>query len=42
MPLTVSNNSAVASASYYLGKNQKALQAQYQETGQRKENNRAQ
>ena len=27
MPLTVSNNSAVASASYYLGKNQKALQA---------------
>ena len=26
MPLTVSNNSAVASASYYLGKNQKALQ----------------
>ena len=27
MPLTVSNNSAVATASYYLGKNQKALQA---------------
>ena len=27
MPLTVSNNSAVAAASYYLGKNQKALQA---------------
>ena len=26
MPLTVSNNSAVAAASYYLGKNQKALQ----------------
>ena len=26
MPLTISNNSAVASASYYLGKNQKALQ----------------
>ena len=26
MPLTVSNNSAVASASYYLGKNQQALQ----------------
>ena len=26
MPLTVSNNSAVASASYYLDKNQKALQ----------------
>ena len=26
MPLTISNNSAVASASYYLGKNQQALQ----------------
>ena len=26
MPLTISNNSAVASASYYLDKNQKALQ----------------
>ena len=26
MPLTVSNNSAVAAASHYLGKNQKALQ----------------
>ena len=26
MTLTISNNSAVASASYYLGKNQKALQ----------------
>ena len=26
MPLTVSNNSAVAAASYYLDKNQKALQ----------------
>ena len=26
MPLTVSNNSAVATASYYLDKNQKALQ----------------
>ena len=26
MPLTVSNNTAVASASYYLGKNQQALQ----------------
>ena len=26
MPLTVSNNSAVASANYYLGKNQQALQ----------------
>ena len=26
MPLTISNNTAVASASYYLGKNQQALQ----------------
>ena len=26
MPLTISNNSAVASASYYLDKNQKQLQ----------------
>ena len=26
MPLTISNNSAVASASYYLDKNQKNLQ----------------
>ena len=38
MPLTISNNSAVASASYYLDKNQKNLAEQHQASGQRKEN----
>ena len=34
MPLTVSNNSAVASASYYLGQEPKGSAAQHQKAGQ--------
>ena len=34
MPLTISNNSAVASASYYLGQKPASPATQYQEAGE--------
>ena len=40
MPLNITTNSAAASASYYLGKNQSALQKSINRLGQREEDHR--